>query len=184
MFWFMFAPDALAVFEQHYMGGVMVHGEPSKILRTFSNRFPQVRINDLERQIVGIRDMMVLLTRLMNTTLVLLLAGALMVIVATSFVSVSNRQTQGALMRALGLRRAQYYAMNITEQLVIGVVACFVGVLGVQLIAGLMFDSLFALPYGLDWSRALTLTALITAAFASIGWLFSYRQLQQTVKLS
>jgi len=184
MFWFMFAPDALAPFDQHYMGGLMINNQSHNVLSNISANYPQVRVTDLERQISGIRDMMVVLTRLMNTTLILLLAGALMVIVASSFVSAANRQTQSSLMRALGLRRAQCYAMNITEQLVVGLVACLIGILGVQLIAGLMFQNLFALPYHLEWGSALLLTALISSAFVGLGWLFAFRQLQQAVKLS
>ncbi len=184
MFWFMFAPDALAQFEQHYMGGIMVKDDSKAVLSTIGVKFPHVRISDLERQISGIRDMMIVITRLMNTTLLLLLAGALMVIVATSFVSADNRQIQSALMRAIGLRRRQCYAMNITEQLVIGLVACLIGVLGVQLIAGLMFHNLFALSYQLEWISALALTMLISAVFVGLGWLFAFRQMQQPVRLS
>lgn len=184
MFWFMFAPDALAPFEQHYMGGVMIKNDPTTMLSSISSNFPQVRITDLERQISGIRNMMIVLTRLLNTTLILLLGGALMVIIATSFVSASNRQMQSALMRAIGLRRAQCYIMNISEQLVVGLVACLIGILGVQLIAGVMFHNLFALPYELQWRSALLLTALISVAFVALGWLFAFRQLHKPIKLS
>jgi putative ABC transport system permease protein len=184
MFWFMFSEDALAPFEQHYMGGIMLDDNSQNVLSSISRNFPQVRIVDLERQITGIRDIMIVLTRLMNTTLILLLAGALMVITATSFVSASNRQRQSTLMRVIGLRRCQCYAMNITEQLVVGLVACLIGILGVQLIAGLMFQQLFALSYQLEWGSAVLVTALICATFVGLGWLFAFRQLQQPVKLS
>jgi len=184
MFWFMFAPDALVKFDQHYMGGVMIDDDSKGLLSTISNDFPQVRITDLERQISGIRAIMTVLTRLMNITLILLLAGALMVIIATSFVSAESRRIQSSLMRAIGLRRAQCYAMNITEQLVIALVACLVGLLGVQLIAGSMFHSLFALSYEFEWMRAIALTALISLAFVGLGWLFAFRQLQQPVKFA
>ena len=162
----------------------MIKNDPTTILSSISSNFPQVRITDLERQIAGIRDMIIVLTRLMNTTLILLLGGALMVIIATSFVSASNRQRQSALMRAIGLRRAQCYIMNISEQLVVGLVACLIGILGVQLVAGVMFHNLFALPYELQWRSALLLTALISVAFVALGWLFAFRQLHQPIKLS
>lgn len=184
MFWFMFAPDALARFEQHYMGGILVDDHSQVVLSEIANTFPQVRITSLERQVAGIRAMMVVLTRLMNTVLILLLAGALMVIIATSFVSASNRQTQSTLMRAIGLRRAQCYVMNMTEQLVVGLVACLVGMFGVQLIGGLMFQNLFALSYELEWKSAVSLTVIISTAFIGLGWLFAFRQLQQPVKFS
>ncbi|MFK8019144.1 MAG: ABC transporter permease [Pseudomonadales bacterium] len=184
MFWFMFSPGALSPFEQHYMGGMLINDNAKALLSDLSSRFPQVRITDLEQQISGIRDIMIVLTRLLNSVLLLLLGGALMVIIATSFVSASNRQTQNTLMRAMGLRRSQCYAMNITEQLLVGLVACLVGICGVQLIAGALFETLFALPYELQWTQALVLTSLISIAFVAMGWLFAFRQLQQTVKLS
>jgi len=192
MFWFMFAPSALAQFDQHYMGGIMieqssqelVNNSSQDVLSVISDNFPQVRITDLDRQITGIRDIMIVLTRLMNTTLVLLFFGALMVIATTSFVSASGRQIQSSLMRVFGLRRAQCYTMNIIEQVVVGLMACLIGILGVQLIAGLMFKQLFSLSYEFEWQSALLLTAVISTIFVSLGWLFAYRQLQQTVKLS
>jgi len=184
MFWFMFSPEALAPFEQHYMGGILVGEDSQDVLSDLSRSFPQMRVTNLERQISGIRDIMIVLTRLMNTTLVLLLAGALMVVIATSFVGASNRKMQSSLMRVFGLRRAECYVMNITEQLVIGIVACLIGILGVQLIAGLMFENLFALPYEMKWGSALMLTGMICTTFVSLGWLFAFRQLQQAVKLS
>lgn len=184
MFWFMFAPDALASFEHRYMGGLAIDDRTQNLLRAISSDFPQVRITNLERQIAGIRDIMIVLTRLMNTTLILLIAGALMVILATSYVSVSDRQTQSSLMRALGLRRAQCYVMNVTEQLVLGLTACLIGILGTQLIAGLMFHNLFKLSYELEWASALSITALICITFMGLAWAVSYRQLRQAVRLS
>lgn len=184
MFWFMFAPDTLAKFEQRLMGGIMLQAKPQIVLGELSQRFPQVRISDLERQISGIRAIMVVITRLMNTTLVLLLGGALMVIVTSSFASTANRQSQFTLMRALGLRRSQCYGMSVIEQLTIGLVACVVGLLGVQLIGAMMFHSLFALVYELDWWRAISLTLLISGTFAILSWVFAYRNLQTPVRLS
>jgi len=87
-------------------------------------------------------------------------------------------------MRVIGLRRSQCYAMNITEQLVVGLVACLIGILGVQLIAGLMFHNLFALSYEMELGSALLLSAMISFTFVSLGWLFAFRELRQPVKLS
>ena len=184
MFWFMFVPSALADFKQHYMGGLFVEGKASQALKAVGAHFPQLRVTDLEKQIAGIRSIMIVLTRLMNTTLVLLLAGALMVIVATSFVSVSNRHIPNTLMRVIGVRRTQCYAMNMAEQLVVGLVACFIGLLGVQLIGGAMFQNLFALSYEPEWRVAALLTAIITLSFIVLGWLFAFRQLRQPIAVN
>ena len=183
MFWFMFAPDTLKPFEQHYMGGVLIKGNSQAMLSNISYRFPQIRITDLEGQMKSIRDIMTVLTRLMNSTLVLLLCGALMVIIAASYVSATNRRAQSSLMRVMGLRRSQCYAMNMVEQLIIGLVACLIGILGVQLIAGVMFDQLFALSYVWEWQSALILTALISATFVGLGWVFAMWQLRQPITL-
>lgn len=184
MFWFMFAPDTLVTFEQSMMGGILVRENHQAVLSELNQSFPQTRITDLEKQIAGIRTIMIALTRLLNTTLLLLLGGALMVVVASSFANAANRQTRLSLMRALGLQRKHCYAMNVVEQLTIGLVASLVGIFGAQLIAGLMFHNLFALSYELDWARAVSLTAIISIAFAAFGWAFAFRKLQQPVKLS
>ena len=184
MFWFMFAPDALAPFEQQYMGGILLGDSSSSVLSKISHHFPQLKVTDLERQISGIRDIMIVLTRLMNTTLFLLLLGALMIVIASSYVSVKNRQVQSGLMRVIGLRRSQRHLMSVTEQLIVTLVACAVGIIGVQLVAGLLFHNLFNLSYELEWGRALILTATISLVFTSFAWMFSYRQSQQAIALS
>lgn len=184
MFWFMFSPDALSQFEHRYMGGLMMRGDAQEALSNLAKAFPQVRVINLERQIAGIRNIMIVLTRLMNTTLLLLLAGAVMVIIATSFVSAAHKQTQMTLLRAFGLRRNQYYAMAMIEHITVGLVACLVGILGVQIIAELMFQNLFALSYKPDWFRSVLLTLCISAAFAILGWVFAYRNLRSPAKLA
>ncbi len=184
MFWFMFAPDTLANFDQRMMGGLLLDDNPQPVLSSIYSLFPQVRITDLARQVESIRDIMIVLTRLMNVTLLLLLGGALMVIIASSFVSTVDRRAQLTLMRALGLRRGQCYSMNIVEHLTIALVACLVGVLGVQLIAGMMFHNLFALTYELNWTYVISLTATISVVFVTLGWIFAYRNLKQPVRLA
>ena len=184
MFWFMFAEDSLSTFEQHRMGGLLINNAPQSVLSHLSKEFSQVRIINLERQLAGVRDIMVVLTRLMNTTLLVLLCGALVVIVATSFVSSANRNRQIQLLRALGLRRLQCYGMNMVEHCVIGLVACLVGILGVQIISGALFHNLFAMPYQLDWWRALWLTGIICVTFIAIGGLFAFQQLRKPVRLN
>ena len=192
MFWFMFAPDALANFEHTMMGGFNLNDsgfnnspESSKpILGILVTQFPSVKITNLERQISTIRTTMIALTRLMNTALLLLLGGALMLIISSSFSNAVNRQSQNVLLRAFGLQNQQLLKMNLIEHFTLSAVACAVGILGVQLIGSLMFKELFAMNYQLDWARALTLSAYIITGFVILGGLFSFRSSQQTVRLS
>jgi putative ABC transport system permease protein len=192
MFWFMFAPDALASFDQTMMGGFYINNADSNnnqknskhTLSVLTKQFPTVRITDLERQISSIRTTMIALTRLMNTALILLLGGALMLIISSSFSNAANRQSQSVLLRAFGLQNKQLFRMDLIEHIALSTVACAVGIIGVQLIGGFMFKELFAIDYQLDWLRALTLSAYIIIGFALLGWLFSFRSSQQTVRLS
>jgi len=181
MFWFMFAPDTLAALDHQFLGGILIHRDPRALLGDLTKAAPQIRINNLEAQIAGIRAIMIVLTRLLNTTLLLLMIGALMVIIASSYANSASRQARLNLMRALGLQKRQCYAMNLAEQLTLGLVACSIGILGVQMIGGALFKSLFALPYQLDWTTAIVVTALISASFTLLGWLFTFRRLQQPV---
>ena len=74
--------------------------------------------------------------------------------------------------------------MNITEQWLVGLVACLIGIVGVQLMADRLFHNLFAMSYQMEWHSALLLTALISITFVVLGWWFAFRQWQQPVTLS
>ena len=184
MFWFMFAPGALDDFEQRVMGGLMIRDQEAQALAALSSQFPQLQITNLERQIGAVRDVMIVLTRLINTTLLLLLTGAMMVIIASSWVSSFNRHRQLSLLRVFGLQRWQAYSMSIAEQLIIGLLACVVGILSVQFIAGALFHNLFALSYEPEWFAATGLTLVIAGSFALLGWAFAFRSLRQPIRLS
>lgn len=192
MFWFMFAPDTLANFDQSMMGGFNLDNaalnnnkqDPKLALKSIIEQFPSVKITNLERQITSVRTIMVALTRLMNTALVLLLGGALMLIISSSFTNAINRESQVVLLKTLGLRTQQLLGMGLIEQVTLSAVACAVGIAGVQLIAGTLFNELFGLSYELDWRHALSLSGIITGGFAVLGLLFSFRSSQQNVRLS
>jgi len=74
--------------------------------------------------------------------------------------------------------------MAIVQQLVLGSVACAMGILGTQVIAGLMFQQLFTINYALNWPLAIGLSVALNIAYSATAFIYTYRRLQQTPRLS
>jgi len=184
MFWFMFAPDALENYKHRYMGGLLLKENVVAHLSTLVSHFPQIRITNLERQMSKIRELIAALIRLMNTILSLLLGCAALLIITSSFVGAAHHKKQLGLLRTFGLKRNQAYLMAIVQQLVLGSVACAMGIVGTQVIAGLMFQQLFTINYALNWPLAIGLSVALNIAYSATAFIYTYRRLQQTPRLS
>lgn len=183
MFWFMFSPETLEVFDHHYMGGFLLNDDSIKnktasSLGEISKYFPQVRIIELEQQISKIRNIFFALTRLMNVVLVLLLIASMLLITTSSFVGNSQQRKQLTLLRTFGLHKRQVYGMNVVQQFTIGLVACLVGFVGTQAVAGTMFHEFFNLNYEQDWSLVASLVLFVSAGAVLLSCLFTFRYLR------
>ncbi len=183
MFWFMFAPDALADFKQHYMGGLEVSKGKQALIKSMAAQFPAILVTDIEQQVFRMRAIMTGLTKMMNSILILLVAAALTVLMASAFISMHTQHKQINLMRALGVLKHRLYWMLLIEQAVVGLVACLIGVLGAQLIAGLMFNQQFGVSYEPNWGELSVLILTVTSVFACIGLLMAYFRIKQPIQL-
>ncbi|GHA00363.1 permease [Arenicella chitinivorans] len=178
MFWFMFAPQTLRDYPQTRMGGLLATRDTRAGLASLSAAFPTLRLTDLAQHIDRIRATMLVLTRLMNTALGMLLIIATLSIVAAATVNASLRRVPATVMRALGLQRRGVYSMALLEQIMLAATGCLVGVIAVQLCAGLMFQNLFALHYRMDFVYLSLVVSSVLGLFALIGFLAGHRQTQ------
>ncbi len=178
MFWFMFAPQTLQDYPQTRMGGFQAPQDTRTGLTSLTAAFPSIRVTDLAQHIDRIRATMLVLTRLMNTALGMLLVIAALSIVAAATVNAGARCIPSTVMRALGLQSRGIYSMALVEQLILAATGCLVGVIAVQLTAGLMFQNLFALHYRMDFLYLTLVVGIVLALFALIGFLAGHRQTQ------
>jgi putative ABC transport system permease protein len=177
MFWFMFSPDALQNFSHQYMGGISmdlnkINTENNSTLRELNASFPEVLFTDLQHVIKRTSDIMHALMKVMSSILFLLLVAASTVIMAGSYVSTGHSQHN--LMRALGITKPKLMTMSIIQQGIIGLVSCLVGILGAQLISGLLFKELFALTYVANLQQNILITSITTSCFILFGLFLNY----------
>jgi putative ABC transport system permease protein len=177
MFWFMFSPDALQSFPHQYMGGIAmdldkINNGNHASLRALNANFPEVLFTDLQQVIKRTSDIMQALMKVMSSILILLLIAATTVIMAGSYVSTQHNQQN--LMRALGVTKPKLMIMSIIQQGIIGLASCLVGILGAQLISGLLFKELFSLAYVANLQQNILITSITTSCFILFGLFLNY----------
>jgi len=184
MFWFMFSPDVLQAFPQQIMGGIEINKDVKPVLKQLMLMFPQLLITDLEQQMARIRAIMNAMTTIMNSLLFLLIIAAITVLVASGFVSLKSQQQQYSLMRALGVSKSRLYRMILSEQGIIGLVSSLIGVLGTQIISGLMFKQQFGVSYQANWANNSAVILLTTFGFLGIGLILARFNLKGPIRIA
>lgn len=178
MFWFMFSPETLKDFSHNYMGGININSSHLNegglsIISKLNSTYPQVLFTNLQHLMQRVTDIMNALMKIVSGLLIVLLIAAFTVLLASAFVS--SNEYQFNLMRAMGLTKGRLYLMNIMQQGLIGLVSCLVGIIGAQLISGVIFDQMFAMPYQADLVQNISITIVTTICFVLFGLFLSMR---------
>ncbi len=173
MFWFMFAPDALAALDHSFMGGLNIRGNATPMQSDLARRFPDVVITDLEQHLGRIRAIMAAITRVMDTMMNLLVGAALVVILAIAMTTSHIRRAQSAVLHSFGITGGRLSRMMLIEYFAVGLVAGFIGVAAAHLGATLMFRYQFAMPYSGALLDYLLVPPAAGMAVASIGYAFN-----------
>ena len=184
MFWFMFSPQTMLNFQHDYMGGVEIDAQNSQVIEQLIAKFPQVLFTDMQQQMQRIYAIMNAIMKIMSSIMFLLLCAATAVLIASVFVGMQSYQLQFNLMRTLGVNKKRLYVMTTMEQGVIGIVACLVGIIGAQLISGVIFEQLFSLPFQANFSQYSLIILFVTLSFIAVGLMINYFNLKKPIKLS
>ena len=186
MFWFMFAPNVLNQFDPQYMGGIHMNQaqlpDNNTVLSDLNVQFPQVLFSDLQQLVNRISAIMQALMNIMSAILFILLCGAFTVLIVSAFVG--SHDNGHTIMRSLGVTKTQLIKMNVLQQGLIGLVSCLVGILGAQLISGILFEELFSIPYKADMTQNVLITVLTTLSFIIFGLLMSYNNLKKPILIN
>jgi len=179
-FWFMFAPAALAEFDQHYIGGLEINSNPQSVLTTLNSTFPNVVITELEQHLARIRSTMTAVTGAIDILMVLLLIAASVLVLASAFTNSDARRRRSTILRAIGASRTQLSWLTVVEYGTVGLVGGAVGVLGAHLVASPIFNYQFAMSYEVSWLRYATVPLATAFGFIILGHLFGIGHMRQT----
>ncbi|MEO0998252.1 MAG: FtsX-like permease family protein, partial [Pseudomonadota bacterium] len=173
MFWFMFAPDALASLDHTFMGGLQIRDNARAVQSDLSRLFPNVVVTDLEQHLSRIRDIMAAITRVMDAMMNLLVGAAFVVILAIAMTTSRMRRRQSAVLHSLGVSSGRLSRMMLIEYFAVGLVAGLIGVAAAHLGATLMFRYQFAMSYSGALSNYLLIPPAAALAVAFIGYVFN-----------
>lgn len=179
MFWFMFAPDALASFDYYYMGGMEIHENAVETQAGLSGRFPNIVVTDLEQHLGRIRNIMGTITRVMDSVMYLLIGAASVVTLACALTTSATRKQQTTILRSLGVTRRRVYRMMFIEYGTVGLVAGFIGIVGAHLGATLMFHYQFATAYRANMPLYFFIPLASALAFTLLGYTFNRSHVRQ-----
>jgi len=179
MFWFMFAPDTLSDFKQSYMGGIQINHDKKQVLATLIERFPMLRITELDRQLKRIRSVMIAITRVFDSLMMMILAAALVVILAVATNSSELRSKQTALLRCMGVSRNRLKLMFMIEHSCLGLVAGTVGIIAANIVIALIYRYQFALPYRFNHWIYILIPWVSALCFVLIAYTFGRNSMKK-----
>ena len=110
------------------------------------DRFPNLSVIDIGAVLAQVKGTIDQVTEVVELVFLFTLAAGVLVLVAAIHATQDERLREGAVMRVLGARRAQLRFAQLSEFLVIGLIAAFVAVLAANGIAGSIATRVFDLP--------------------------------------
>lgn len=168
-------PPTIGTLSASYITSVHVDDAQGKAINTLINRYPNLSVIDIGAVLAQVRSTMERVTEVVELVFLFTLAAGLLVLMAAVHATQDERLREGAVMRVLGARRAQLRFAQLSEFLVIGLIAGLVAVVAANGIAASIAVRVLELP----WSPNLPLSASIAAigivAVVLAGWFTTRR---------
>ncbi|MBI2398430.1 MAG: FtsX-like permease family protein [Xanthomonadales bacterium] len=138
-------------------------------------RFPNLSVIDIGAVLAQVKGTIDQVTEVVELVFLFTLAAGVLVLVAAIHATQDERLREGAVMRVLGARRAQLRFAQLSEFLVIGVIAAFVAVIAANGIAGSIATRVFDLPWAPNLRLSLEVAATGIALVVLAGWFTTRR---------
>jgi putative ABC transport system permease protein len=141
------------------------------LLRDLIQAFPNVTVLDIEALMNQVRSIMDRIVRAVEFIFLFTLAAGLTVLLAAIEATRGERLRESGLLRALGAPRGLVTRGLVAEYAVLGLLAGTVAACAAQVIAWLLAEQVFRIPYGLRPQLWLAGAAAGCALVTALGWL-------------
>ncbi len=148
-FYVVFSPGALNAFPATYMSSFYLPPSNKLSLNQVQLSFPTVTILEIDQFIARIQTIIAQVTNAIEIVLLLVLAGAVMVVVAITNSTLNGRLKEGSIVRALGGGRELIKGSQFAEFLLLGIVSSLWGIISAELVVAVLVTQVFALPANL-----------------------------------
>lgn len=155
-FFVIFAPNSLPEMAYTWITSFYLPVAQEQQLRELNQQFPAVSLLRIDAILEQLRSILAQVTQAIEFILLFVLAAGVVVLLAGVQSTLAHRIQQGALLRALGSRRALLRNMHLYEFATIGGVSGLLAWLACELASFMLYSYVFKLP----WSPHLSLVSL------------------------
>lgn len=169
------SPESLAGLPASYV--LAVHAPPSQPRFTAGlvAAFPNLTVVDIDAVLAQVRGTIDQVSAVVEAVFYFSLAAGVLVLLASVGASQDERLLEGAVMRVLGGSRRQLRLAQASEFAAIGLLAGLTAALAATLLAGVVSERVFDLPWQADWRLVVGASGIGVAAAVLAGMLATRR---------
>ncbi len=168
-------PATLDGLSTSYITSLHVNEAQAASVNALVEQFPNLSVIDIGAVLAQVRATADQVTEVVEIVFLFTLAAGVLVLLAAIHATQDERLREGAVMRVLGAKRAQLRLAQLSEFLVIGLIAGGVAVVAANAIAASIAIRVLDLPWTPNLALSATATATAIAAVVGAGWLTTRR---------
>ena len=168
-------PATIATLPTSYITSLHVPESQRGAVNALIERFPNLSVIDIGAVLTQVKGTVEQVTEVVELVFLFTLAAGVLVLFAAIHASQDERLREGSVMRVLGARRGQLRLAQLSEFLVIGLIAAAVAVIAANGIAASIAVRVLELPWTPNLRLSLEIAAIGLALVLAAGW-FSTRR--------
>ena len=165
------SPASLAGFPASYVGAVHAPVDKAGFTNGLVASFPNLTVVDIDAILAQVRATVDQVSAVVEAVFYFSLAAGILVLVASVSASQDERLLEGAVMRVLGGSRRQLLLAQASEFAVIGLLSGLTAAIAATVLAGVVAEKVFDLPWTADWRLIATSSAIGVLAAVVAGML-------------
>jgi putative ABC transport system permease protein len=163
-------PATIAKLPASYITSLHVPETKRSVVTALVERFPNLSVIDIGAVLAQVKGTVEQVTEVVELVFLFTLAAGVLVLVAAIHASQDERLREGTVMRVLGARRGQLRLAQLSEFLVIGLIAATVAVVAANGIAASIATQVFDLPWTPNLALSLRVAGLGLGLVVLAGW--------------
>ena len=178
-FFALFPPGVLDAMPKTYITAVRAPAGNARWLSALVREFPNVLVIDVGELLHQVQSIIEQVARAVEFVFLFTLAGGVLVLEATIAATQDERSYDAAVLRTLGARERQLASAQVAEFLALGALAGVLAAAGATVIAYVLADRIFQIPF--HWDAWVWLIGIVAGAsgVALAGWLGTRGTLRQ-----
>ena len=153
-FFVLVSPAGLRDMTASHIGAIRVPADNPRLTDQLVREFPTLSVVDIDAVLAQVRNTADQVATAVEYVFYFTLAAGLLVLLAAMAASQDERLREGSVMRVLGASSRQLRWAQLSEFVIIGVIAGLTAALAATLVAGAIALEVFDLPWHPDWRLA------------------------------